>query len=188
MILLHATQRDLLLWQRVNKDFRDTIKDRRCQEKLFFQASIYEEDPGPPEDDLTWNPMTDISWGPCVVEKKFRKSIESTYHPRRKVELLDHPNASWKAMFVSSPAITTLSIFVQHRYRRDGSRMSHRIELKTGVTIGDLGKFLVGLGLIICRLEGGINHFCYQCSQGQMTSYPRGLIVLTWAQIAEEVV
>ena len=56
LILVHVSEHDLLLAQRVNTFFRDiTTTSSHLQRKLFFKADTVVEDERVPE--LTWNPF-----------------------------------------------------------------------------------------------------------------------------------
>jgi len=162
-ILLHATQQDLFLWQRINTKFRDTIKDHQCQKELFLEAELYEESMGPMHGVLTWNPIIDLFWEPCALlnTMEFRNIVMSA-NPRGKVKLLDRPFASWKAMFVSSPAVISLPLTMVLSYKYATVTRSSQVTSVNGVTMGDLATFLTGLRAGC--FKGDSTYFHYESS------------------------
>lgn len=105
MILENARPQDVLLWQRVSKTWQAAIQTSSpFQEKLCFRAK-----PCKNENDqkrAVWNLFIDLfcrevhnctTW--CcrlIASKAFRGRA-------------DYPTASWKQMFVTSPAITEVT-------------------------------------------------------------------------------
>lgn len=58
-VLLYIPERDLLLSQRVNQTFQDTIiHSPRLQRKLFYTADLYHQ--GDVLSKLVWNPLLDV--------------------------------------------------------------------------------------------------------------------------------
>ena len=136
MILENARHQDLLVWQRVSKTWQAVIQDSpRIQEKLHFRS--------PPcknkheQKSVVWNPL--IEFFPCILGAHSFVITRKTPG-----EEACYPTASWKRMFVTSPAITEMKpklIFgLGHHVLRQ--RNVKPIVCETGVTIGHIADAL----------------------------------------------
>ena len=139
MVLDHATPQDLLLWQRVNKAWQAAIRSSpRIQEKLFFRVR------------KLCNTAFDEK---CMIENPYLKSFA---HERGFMYLFfddafdrkkaSHPTASWRQMYLRSPALTRLEAvrMIDNGYWMEAMAMGVNcpIACETGVTIGQLADAL----------------------------------------------
>lgn len=137
MILECATLQDLLLWQRVNKAWQTTIQNSpRIQEKLFFRAKTcgkaYEET------SALINPFMDLFF---ETESGVPLSLPLIATKQAFNGKLSYKTASWKQMFMTSPAVTQIGTLVHYYNAR--RRRRHYLDLQLiscerGVTIGHL--------------------------------------------------
>lgn len=136
-ILENATPRDVLLWQRVNKTWQTAIKTSpRLQEKLFFRIAPckdkYEQD------HVIWNPFIDSflveenNSGCCRGIDRLAFDGKSGY-----------PTASWKQMFVTSPAAIGLRTIItgSEGVEVEDVEVGRPIVCRSGITIGQLADF-----------------------------------------------
>ena len=113
-ILGHAMPKDLLLWQRVSVSFRDTIRTSSFQRKLFFKASVYNQQGNTDsEEELPrWNPFMDL-----LSYKAAGPTCTGGWADVKKLQGLStkHPNGCWREIFLSSPAVTKSVLYLYDR-------------------------------------------------------------------------
>lgn len=138
MTLLHVPPIRLLLIQRVNKQFRDTISiSNPLHQKLFFKA-----------DHNTDKEISNaVEWYPFIRDLKTEWE-RTHYYDCRKFHMTDlsniDPNASWKRIFVKQPPPSHVTMT---RYSFDSS--SHVVSLAAvaakegsgGCTMDDLCEY-----------------------------------------------
>ena len=132
IILENATPRDVLLWQRVNKMWQTAIKTSpRLQEKLFFKIEPCKD--GYEQHHPIWNPFIGsfledvINSGCCRGIGRHAFDGKSSY-----------PTASWKQMFITSPAATGLRTII---FGAEDTEIGRPIVCGSGITIGQLADF-----------------------------------------------
>ena len=104
-ILKHATPKDVLLWQRVNTSFRAVIiRSPALQAKIFFKIKVHNHLTDGPEYNIEYSPFLPLLMT-LNSEDRYRKIV---YRFRSEVQ---YPKASWRDMFISSPAPTVLSVW-----------------------------------------------------------------------------
>ena len=140
MVLDHATSQDLLLWQRVNKAWQAAIRSSpRIQERLFFRVrEICER----------------VFDKQAVVANPFVKFFA---HKSGGIAYLfsddafdgkkaSHPAASWRQMYLSSPAVTELELFIMSgndRWKEAGGIVGKfRVTCENGITVGQFADAL----------------------------------------------
>ena len=132
IILENATPQDVLLWQRVNKMWQAAIKTSpRIQEKLFFRIEPCKDKHE--QDNVIWNPfiasflVEEINSGCCrgIGQHAFDGKIS-------------FPTASWKQMFITSPAAIGLRTIV---HGSEDIEIGRRIVCGSGITICQLADF-----------------------------------------------
>ena len=134
VILEYATPRDVLLWQRVNKTWQIAIKTSpRIQEKLFFRMEPckdkYEQN------HAIWNPflksflVEEMNSGCCYGIGPHAFDGKSSY-----------PTASWKQMFVTSPAAIGLKTIIYGGEDIE-IQIGRPIVCKSGITIAQLADY-----------------------------------------------
>ena len=132
VILENAKPRDVLLWQRVNKTWQTAIKTApRIQEKLFFKIEPCKDKNE--LDHAIWNPFIKSSEVKVINTECCRGTGRLTINGKS-----SYPTASWKQMFVTSPAAVGLRTMVN-----DGENISigKPVVCGSGVTIGQLAEF-----------------------------------------------
>ena len=132
VILENATPRDVLLWQRVNKTWQTAIKTSpRIQEKLFFRIepckSKHEQY------HATWNPFIN-SFLEEVINSGCCRGIDRLAFDGKS----SHPTASWRQMFITSPAATGLKTII---FGGEDTEFGRQIVCGSGITIGQLADF-----------------------------------------------
>ena len=154
IILENATPRDLLLWQRVNKSWQAAIKTSpRIQEKLFFRIEPckhkYEQN------HAMWNPFIE-SFLEAHMDSGCCYEIDPEAFDGRR----SYPTASWKQMFITSPAAIGLRIMI---YGSGDIELGRAIVCRSGITIGQLADFRAevtsgythSVGINICKMHYG---------------------------------
>lgn len=148
-ILVFASPRDLLQRQRVSKTWQAAIQSSpRIQEKLFYKVKPCKDMCD--KKTLVENPFMDLLSKP-VSEPHYR------YFPLTIVNQASngkasYERASWKQMFLTSPAVTTIGMIV-FGMSDNGRQGVRSIECKTGVTFGQLAD--------LQQNEISINADCY---------------------------
>ena len=143
MVLDHATIKDLLLWQRVNKVWQETIRSSpRIQERLHFRLRG------------TCKTVTGWKW---LVGNPFLKRFENKglwaggmfSHDAFDGKKASHPTASWRQMHLTSPAMTDLEAILVPGWNGRWVEglptvltVVFRITCVTGITIGQLADTL----------------------------------------------
>ena len=132
MVLDHATPQDLLLWQRVNKAWQAAIqRSPRIQERLFFRIG---------ETCKTVSRKTVVFANPFL---KFFAHESTEFRHNFLDDAFDgkasHPTASWRQMYMSSPATTGLD---PHMMIGDRLDVGFWVECETGITIGQFADAL----------------------------------------------
>ena len=135
----HATPKDLLLWQRVDVSFRDTIRTSSFQRKLFFKASVYKQQGNiDSEEELPrWNPFMGL-----LSYKAAGAICKNDWVDVKKLQGLStkHSNGCWREIFLSSPAATESVVYL---YDRQGfNLLGGNLKDENGVTIGQLAETL----------------------------------------------
>ena len=138
MILEHATLQELLLWQRVSKTWQATLqKSPRIQEKLHFRIRPCKNKHE--QETAMWNPFMKsfssiLDANSCEITNNDAFGANACY-----------PTASWKQMFITSPALIELKVslvdssYLLHtRPGRRHLRQVKSIACKTGITIGQV--------------------------------------------------
>ena len=140
MILEHARHQDLLLWQRVNKTWHAAIQQSpRILEKLHFRNQPCKDK----------HEQKSVSWNPLMESFSRTLSIYSCEVPKDAFANACYPTASWKQMFVTSPAVTELRMHLVLLSRTghlqgkvlDGDRILGKVKqiaCETGITIGQI--------------------------------------------------
>ena len=131
MVLVRLPDLDALRCKRVNRACRDTIiKSRTLQRKLFYECDLVNADvdnPSPGEDllRLETNPFIQL-----LQKRQFldRQNERIHYHELGK---LDYPEASWKKMYFTRPALCTIETFKKPRELWDKSSDSDFLVLVT---------------------------------------------------------
>ena len=128
-MLLNASPTDLLMWQRVNRLWRAAIqRSPRIQEKLFLRSP---SDGDSRRQHVIQNPFLDL-----FVERSTFGNILLVEHLLK--EKARHPEALWRQMFITTPAIVELEI------RVTGSRVEWEVDYRWsivregGITLGQL--------------------------------------------------
>ena len=158
VILESATPRDVLLWQRVNKTWQTAIKSSpRIQEKLFFKIEPckdkYEQN------HATWNPFIE-----SFLVEQMDSGCCYGMAPHAFDGRYSYPTASWKQMFITSPAATRLRIII-YGIRHD-VEIGRPIVCGSGITINQLKDFqaevsitharsILGMEINICKWDDG---------------------------------
>ncbi len=137
-ILENALPQDLLLWQRVNKTWQVAIlQSPRIQEKLYFRMKpckdTYEQMP------FIWNAL----FVNILLGRKFKDlKGPGLLIPRNAFGgKASYSTASWKQMFVTSPAITEMSVDY-HNPRASVPKPMRWIVCESGITIGQIAENL----------------------------------------------
>ncbi|CAF9911865.1 hypothetical protein IMSHALPRED_010601 [Imshaugia aleurites] len=134
-ILEHATPKDVLLWQRVSKTWHAMIQESpRLQEKLFFKVRPCKNENE--QYDAAWNPFTELFFTQRAIGLAVSFIARGAFSGKA-----NYPTASWKQMFVTSPAVTKMSAWRLHCViGRDSTWLP--IVCGSGVTIGQLAETL----------------------------------------------
>ena len=147
MVLDHNTPQDLLLWQRVNKAWQAAIqRSPRVQERLFFRIKEICK--------KVFDIKTCTWFGrKYVVANPFLNFFALTTLESRHIFInsafdgkASHPTASWRQMYLSSPALTDLEVIMIFKDQwwkevRNMSVVCH-IACETGITIGQFADAL----------------------------------------------
>ena len=127
MILLHLSPQDLLLSQRVSKEWQAAVKtSHRIQTKLFFRAEKFTDHH---RGSALLNPFHHHF---LVRNNRYIYSLEDAFEGKASC-----PHASWRQMFLTSPAIEelqTLMIF----YFGEEPDYNWLIGRTSGIRLGDL--------------------------------------------------
>ena len=138
MILEYATPHDLLLWQRVNKVWLAVIqRSPRLQEKLHFRVETCKN----MDEQYTadWNPFTDLLFTQSYGRTKCCLSVTPDGFGGK----ASYPTASWKRMLMTSPAITSMNLWVGDcDYSENTWYRWRTIDCGSGITIGQLADTL----------------------------------------------
>ena len=111
LILKSLPPKELLLAQRVSKDWKATINtSRKLQERLFFRPSstrLLSHDGAPASKwlDIATQEEVEPSWNPLLVPiyNSLRRSEKATFYKRLPDQTWDRPEASWRRMLRSQP-------------------------------------------------------------------------------------
>ena len=152
MVLDHATPQDLLLWQRVNKAWQAAIRrSPRIQERLFFRIretckEVY--DSKSREIVLVKNTCKTVFDKNCVVWNPFLRFFARVGGHSFSGHAFDgkasYPTASWREMYLTSPAMTelrTMMIILGQR-RKEDLYVNFPVACETGITIGQFANAL----------------------------------------------
>ena len=124
MILHQLPARELLLSTQVNKQFYNVIRSSpELQHKLYFKVEVVAK--GGRIFPLEFNPLMKFCW-PKDNSGVLKTNLESFHR-------YDLPTASWKDMFVTTPAVTYLYVI-------SGGVPCTRLESESGITMGQLVK------------------------------------------------
>lgn len=129
-ILDHGLAKDLLLQQRVNKTWQGVIQgSSSIRRKLHYdEDSEFKEVEWEEPDRIRWNPLMTSFW--VGREQQMMCCQEVDLEVIRK---FDFPSASWKAMYITSPAMKTVTL-------RSGNYILGTLYSMSGVTIGKLAE------------------------------------------------
>ena len=158
VILENATPRNVLLWQRVNKTWQTAIKTSpRIQEKLFFKIKPckdkYEQN------HAMWNPFIE-----SLLVEQMDSGCCYGIAPHAFDGRCSYPTASWKQMFITSPAATRLRTIIYAS--SDDVEIGRPIVCRSGITINQLKDFqaevnitharsILGIAINICKWHEG---------------------------------
>lgn len=138
MVLEYASPHDLLLWQRVNKMWHAVIqRSPRLQEKLYFRIKTCKN----MDEQYTadWNPFTDLLFTQSYGCTKCGLSVTPDAFGGK----ANYPTASWKRMLMTSPATTSMSLWMGDcDYSNNMWHISQTIDCGSGITIGQLADTL----------------------------------------------
>ena len=141
MVLDHATPQDILLWQRVNKAWQAAIqRSPRIQERLFFRIKetckrAFDKKTCPrfDRDRVVANPFLKFF-------ASRRRETQHIFYDGTFDGKASHPTASWRQMYLSSPALTDLQVVMQFEITsyKEVPVVSAicPIACETGITIG----------------------------------------------------
>ncbi len=124
MVLVHLPALDLLMCQRINSTWRDIIKESNpLQEKLFYKCDLVNMD----VDDLPWlkkntsrgintlsvDNFPGFDFNPFIQLLHRRRNLARRNNQADANGLgnLDYPEASWKKMYLSRPAVCKIDIY-----------------------------------------------------------------------------
>lgn len=135
MILLHVPVQNVLLWQRVSKNWQKFIRNTpSLQYKIFFKPQAPKNMDMFMRKDMVYNPffsffgatkcLSDVGNSRCM-------SIKPT-----ELEKLDSPSASWKKMFLTEPCCKKIYLHNDIQYRQDLGIVSN----DDGIMMGQLRK------------------------------------------------
>ncbi|KAK0513575.1 hypothetical protein JMJ35_003939 [Cladonia borealis] len=130
-ILAHLPALEVLIHQRINSTWRNIIrKSSPLQEKLFFKCDLVIADvdnPWPSEDllRLETNPFIQL-----LHKRQFLDRQNKRVHDHE-LGKLDYPEASWKKMYLTRPALCTIETFKKPREPWDKSSDSDFLVLVT---------------------------------------------------------
>ena len=103
-VLTHLPARDLLMCERINKTWHAVIKESNTlQEKLFYRCDLVTLSRDMDDSDLEINPfflLLQRRWSFAVFQENAADGFEG----------LDYPEASWKKMYLSRPAVCKMGI------------------------------------------------------------------------------
>ena len=104
MILVHLPARDLLMCERINKTWHAVIKESNTlQEKLFYRCDLATLNSDMDKEDLEINPfflLVQRRWSFAVYQENAADGFRG----------LDYPEASWKKMYLSRPAVCKVAM------------------------------------------------------------------------------
>ena len=155
VILENATPRDVLLWQRVNKTWQIAIKTSpRIQKKLFFKTKPCRETHE--QIDAVWNPFMG-SFSEEQINSACCREIRRLAFDGK----CSYPAASWKKMFVTNPAATSLRTLV---YDSEEAKSARPMVCRSGVTIGQLADFQAEVNATHAHSALDVDiYFCVRC-------------------------
>lgn len=113
-VLAHLPARDLLICECINKTWHAVIKDSIIlQGKLFFDCDPITLSNDMDESDLEINPFF------LLVQRRWSVAVhkEGAANGFKGSQKLDYPEASWKKMYLSRPAVCKIGV-----QREDSSR------------------------------------------------------------------
>ena len=143
-ILLELPERNLLLEQRVNTQWHETIETSPAlQHKLFFRAEVF-ADGHPITTDFSsikWNPLLELFLvGPSARPKSVsgpNDEVWINWNKLRDTRGQDYATVSWKRLYLTQPAIKRI---VEFRFNGEGLSLSRCIFSKPfGLKICYLG-------------------------------------------------
>ncbi len=108
IILVHLPAPDLLICQRINSTWRDIIRESSIlQKKLFYKCDLADVDVDDldPGDDLLrleTNPFIEL------LHRRQALARENDEVDAESLGTLDYPEASWKKMYLTRPALCTI--------------------------------------------------------------------------------
>ncbi|KAM0797328.1 hypothetical protein BDR22DRAFT_975454 [Usnea florida] len=132
IILEYGIPRDVLLWQRVNKTWQTAIKSSpRIQEKLFFRNEPCKDKTE--QTHAIWNPFTESFLVDNMSSECCRWIVPHSFDGKS-----SYPTASWKQMYITSPAVIGLRTII---YSSEDIEHARPIVCRSGITISQLAEF-----------------------------------------------
>lgn len=153
LILEYADARDIFCWQRVDKEWQSVIqRSHGIQDKIHFRSAVYK--PTRSLDNHDGDAIVEVEWNPIISYHERQDSVEYTVmrgqlQERRseisslRVQLLQdldagHPEASWKPIFITKPALQ--EAIIRWYDPRLGCLFQDRLRSEGGITLGDLSQ------------------------------------------------
>lgn len=136
IILEHGLAKDVLLQQRVNKTWQGVIQgSRSIRRKLHYDVDLIKGNVDESQD-VEWWKLDNVRWNPLLTSFGIHHNeLESCCQDidLGLIKSFDFPTASWKAMYMTSPAVRKAVLL--NEWFILGTMFS-----SSGITIGQLAE------------------------------------------------